>query len=912
MDKSFFRRPAVLTAGRADTGIRKGLPGPDAGSAGRTRKCLLMCTTALMLGAGAPSVRAQATIDGGQTVTVPGSQSSPWAVGGTLLVGNTGQGTLTIGAGGVVTHTIARVANGAGSIGLVTVDGAGAAWTGTSGRFIGQGGDGTMNILNGGMVTNTMGWVGYSAAAVGAATVSGHGSVWTNSLNLFVGMFGRGTLTIEQGGTVNSGGGTLGDSSGGTGVVIVRDGGSWWNNTGALTLGRNGLSGEMLVENGGMVTNKAGTLGESASATGRVTVQGAGSEWVNDGALRIGGDGTGVLTIADGGLVVATDVTIANWNGSSGTLNIGAGASEAAAAPGVLATLGVAFGRGDGRIVFNHTHNAYDFSIPVSGLGTVQTLAGTTVFSVGGAMSYSGQTLVDGGVLSAGAADAFSPASEHVVGLAGTLDLAGHAQTVAGLVNAGLVRLNGASPGNTLTVTGNYVGNGGTIVLNTVLGGDSSLSDRVVIDGGTASGSSLLAIVNAGGPGDQTTANGILVVQAANGGTTAPGTFALSGRVAAGAYDYHLFRGGLTNDVAENWYLRSTLIPEPPQPPPPEPPVPPGPPVPHAPPPEAIPLYRPEVALYVPVPAVARQMGLAMLGTLHERVGEEENIRDLASSGYFANGAWVRAFGQRMSSRWEGTVDARSDDANLVGMQAGLDLFRRQSEDGHRDHAGLYLAYSDYTGRISGFSEGDHGARVGRLELDGPALGVYWTHFGPAGWYVDAIAQVSWFDAKAISLYGPRLSTSGTGFVASLEAGYPIRLAGGWQIEPQAQVIYQSVSVDDAQDDYSAVSWDGGDAVTGRVGARLQYTGRDGTTLWQPYGKVNLWHGFSGTDRARFDDDGVDSRFGGTAVEVGGGVTAKIASMTSLYAHVDQTWHLGGGRERTNVTQGAVGIRVNW
>jgi hypothetical protein len=50
----------------------------------------------------------------------------------------------------------------------------------------------------------------------------------------------------------------------------------------------------------------------------------------------------------------------------------------------------------------------------------------------------------------------------------------------------------------TLT-TVNYIGTGGTIGLNTFLGTDGSPSDRLIINGGTATGSSLLRITNTGG-----------------------------------------------------------------------------------------------------------------------------------------------------------------------------------------------------------------------------------------------------------------------------------------------------------------------------------------------------------------------------------------------------------------------------
>jgi type V secretory pathway adhesin AidA len=62
--------------------------------------------------------------------------------------------------------------------------------------------------------------------------------------------------------------------------------------------------------------------------------------------------------------------------------------------------------------------------------------------------------------------------------------------------------------------TTDYVGSGGTLGLNTYLGTDGSPSDRLVIDGGNASGRSGLRIANTTGPGELTTGNGIRVVQA--------------------------------------------------------------------------------------------------------------------------------------------------------------------------------------------------------------------------------------------------------------------------------------------------------------------------------------------------------------------------------------------------------------
>ncbi|HJS12556.1 autotransporter-associated beta strand repeat-containing protein, partial [Sphingopyxis sp.] len=116
----------------------------------------------------------------------------------------------------------------------------------------------------------------------------------------------------------------------------------------------------------------------------------------------------------------------------------------------------------------------------------------------------------------------------------------------ATLTNAGRIDLTngGNTPGDSFTVRGDYIGDNGLLLVDTVLGDDASLSDKLVIDAGAASGTTGITVLNAGGAGAVTTQNGILIVDAINGATTASGAFALNDRVAAGAYEYFLFRGG--------------------------------------------------------------------------------------------------------------------------------------------------------------------------------------------------------------------------------------------------------------------------------------------------------------------------------------------------------------------------------
>lgn len=314
---------------------------------------------------------------------------------------------------------------------------------------------------------------------------------------------------------------------------------------------------------------------------------------------------------------------------------------------------------------------------------------------------------------------------------------------------------------------------------------------------------------------------------------------------------------------------------------------------------------------YSPAPAMARQMGLPFLGTLHERVGEQMNVRPQADQENHANGAWVRVIGEHGQSKWSGTGKTRARDANLVGIQAGLDIYRAKHASGYRDHVGIYGGYVRHSAKIRGFALGADNLQVGKLTLDGPVVGGYWTRYSPSGTYLDGVVQWNWFDVAAKSGYGARMDTKGTGFAASLEVGHPFAIGERWQIEPQAQLIYQDISIRGTSDAFSRVRWREGDAVTGRLGARLQFTSEQDDPLWQPYVKANVWRGFSGKDRTAFGGNTMDTQFGNTALEFGPGVTVKVSKTVSLYAHLDRRWSVSG-RERRSSTGGAFGVRTNW
>ncbi|MGY8662713.1 autotransporter outer membrane beta-barrel domain-containing protein [Bradyrhizobium sp. UFLA05-109] len=572
----------------------------------------------------------------------------------------------------------------------------------------------------------------------------------------------------------------------------------------------------------------------------------------------------------------------------------------------------------------------------ISGSGGSLVKVGTGTLTLSGANTYSGDTTIRGGTLAAGAVNAFSAASHTVVETGGTLALQGFNQTLNnGLENAGTVQLGVpgvTAPGTTLTVAGNYVGGNGILALNSFLGTDGSPSDRLIINGGTATGSTGILVTNVGGPGMLTTANGILVVNAINGATT-PGAFTLANpELRAGAYDYHLFQGSppTINDptVANDWFLRSTFIDtgptEPIGPNPPPEPMPPG----------VWPIIGPELATYGVVQPIARQMGLTTLGTFHERVGDASADAACLNADPTGGAAitkappvancrqmvWGRLFGQQIDNHYQAFADPRAS-GQLAGIQAGADLWRGSLIPGQSDTVGLYFAYGNGNVGVNGLVTNAAATayileHTGSVNLNAYSVGGYWTHYGPGGWYIDVVLQGSFYNGNAATQFA-NLPISGTGFTSSLETGYPIPLpwlGPGFVLEPEGQIIWQRVSFDDDNDGLGPVALGTTSGASGRLGLRGKWTINDAAgRVWQPYVLANVWRDWGGNATTTFGIDPVPLLEQATRLEFAGGLSAKIIPGLSLYAQAGYQFAVSGtdGGKRDGV-KGNFGVRYSW
>jgi outer membrane autotransporter protein len=510
----------------------------------------------------------------------------------------------------------------------------------------------------------------------------------------------------------------------------------------------------------------------------------------------------------------------------------------------------------------------------------------------------------------------------HLVGVttfinSGTIDLqsnpvAGDVLVITGGRQAGLgVNPLIAGPG-----PGTFISNGGTLKLDTVLnqGDVATRSDTLVVDGTLVGGGgpTNMIVRNAGGLGALTVNDGILVVQVIDPTRSDPRAFSLSGgKITRGAFDYFLFHGGVSSPgAAGNWYLRNELVAPPPGTGIPVPtPAPGSPPLPTVVPGEApIPLFDPEVPLKSVVPSLARTLGLVTLGTFNERQGDQLLVRGDPNTRV---GVWGRVFGQ--GTREHFAEGARPDfDGTFAGFQAGADLLRWESSNGHSDRIGFYVAEARASGAVHGLVDAFEGAPAGHVDLNATSYGGYWTHLGPTNWYIDAVLQGTYFQTSANSIRGFANNFSGGGFAASIEGGYPIPLMSWLTFEPQIQGIWQRTSFDDSLGEgFSTITYDRSNVFTGRVGALLRGTFGSVGAMWQPYLKGNVWWGSNGVDTVRFDADPIQTRRnGGTTLEGGAGITGKLTRNVSVYGDASYLESVSG--EQRITLKGNVGLRVTW
>ncbi|HCK1067371.1 TPA: AIDA-I family autotransporter adhesin YfaL/EhaC [Escherichia coli] len=452
---------------------------------------------------------------------------------------------------------------------------------------------------------------------------------------------------------------------------------------------------------------------------------------------------------------------------------------------------------------------------------------------------------------------------------------------------SGAVSLQNGVAGDTLTVNGDYTG-GGTLLLDSELNGDDSVSDQLVMNGNTA-GNTTVVVNSITGIGEPTS-TGIKVVDFAADPTqfqnNAQFSLAGSGYVNMGAYDYTLVEDN--ND----WYLRSQEV-TPPSPPDPDPTPDPDPsrdpdPTPD---PAPTPAYKP--VLNAKVGGYFNNLRAANQAFVMERRdhaggdGQTLNLRVIGGDYHYT------AVGQL----------AQHEDTSTVQLSG--DLFRGRWGDDGEWMLGIVGGYSD--------NQGDSRSNLTGTRADnqnhGYAVGLTssWFQHGnqKQGAWLDSWLQYAWFSNDVSEHEDGTDHYHSSGIIASLEAGYQWLPGHGVVIEPQAQVIYQGVQQDDfTAANHARVSQSQGDDIQTRLGLHSEWRTAVGVT---PTLDLNYYHDPHATeieeDGSTISDDAVKQRG-----EIKVGVMGNISQRVSLRGSV--AWQKGS--DDFAQTAGFLSMTVKW
>ncbi len=818
----------------------------------------------------------------------------------------------------------------------ITIEGNNAT-TGNGGAIF-EGGGGTVMI---GSTAATVGVTGNMAGANGGVIYSQNGPVTIagNAITIE-----GNAATAGNGGAVYAGNGFTLNANGlatiGGNGAAMGNGGAIYLNSGNLRL--NAIGGDISVG-----ANSAGGLG--------------GAIYLNGGSLALNATGGDIVfsgnTEGGGAAGVANAIYFNNaGTPSQATFNTAAGQRisffdpiESNGANGVVSVIKT----GPGTVSFDgaQRQNVSNIFAQTTVQGGAFEVANGAVYGVNA--PNTSFTVNPGAVLQGGIAGMVAT-EQFALQSGATLNIAGDAPA--------------GSPFSVFTIDAQTAAfeEGSKIVFNTQLN-DASVqhTDLLVLSHAATDAPGGIVVHNVGGMGGGTgNRDGIRLVEAINGATTMPKNFVLLGEVRAGAFTYDLFRGGLNpNSFPNDWFLRNDFIvpPGPPGPPVPEPPLVhpedpgspseefPSVPAPTPLPPGVYPIIGPELATYGVVQPLARQLGLSILGTLNDRVGDtyepdgcavqaapEVSSVDpptkkavvlptrkagLAPCSIFSPSVWGRFFGQTVNNHYQAFADPRAN-GNLGGFEGGIDLLRGPVIPGGFDRAGLYGAFgnvnSDVTGLVTNPAATAYVlAHIGSMNLDAWSAGGYWTHVGPGGWYLDTVLQGTSYTGSASTQFA-RLNTDGWGFIASLEGGVPFAFpqwGSGFVVEPQGQILWQKVSFRHDYDGLGDVALGDTTGPSGRIGLRTKWTiVTGGGQVWEPYLRGNLWRDWGAEANAVYSGtDIVPLESQVTQLELGGGVTGRINANVSVFANLDYEFAVGAGQSQgRNGVRGAFGARYTW
>lgn len=462
---------------------------------------------------------------------------------------------------------------------------------------------------------------------------------------------------------------------------------------------------------------------------------------------------------------------------------------------------------------------------------------------------------------------------------------------VATFNNAGTINLTNKNPsgnnglvGDSITINGDYLSNGGSIYLNTLLddassnGGQGS-SDLLIITGDANTGSASTKVFitpTAPSLGQLTTGDGIKVIEVQ--GNSVGNAFALGKPLTSGAYEYLLNKGS-AND---NWYLSSFYNPFGSS--------------------GGQIIYNPAIGAYLANQTAATEM---FQQTLFDRLAATNGFDNDASKRLF----WLRTKINHASYRSVHSSFSNSNRTHM--MQLGGDIALINIDNSYL-HLGLMAGYGDFENTTT--------SRLTRTKVDGKVkgynVGAYGTWFQNQdtnlGLYIDTWSQLAWYRNEvsgksqvATKKYNSSLWSN------SVEVGYGASVGKSSDYEvimtPQLQLTHNLYDTDNLVDKNNLrVTANNANGLTTRTGVRMHMRGTKQKML-EPFMEVNYLNS-TAKNELKFNGDSQHDGLPRSRFETKLGLQGNVNNNWSISAQVGGEWGSNNFKRYT----GQLNVNYQW
>ncbi|WP_217351986.1 autotransporter outer membrane beta-barrel domain-containing protein, partial [Ruegeria sp. HKCCD8929] len=783
--------------------------------------------------------------------------------------------------------------------------------------------------INGGTldVDGTLGTAMIAMADDTSLIVDGTVDDGAGGQTLITGSAGVNTVTVTSTLTLLA----TGDLGDGADVLDV----SGTLDTGAGTLSLGAGDDMFTIHDGTMVTGLVD--GGVGTDTFNTDINGVASIGAVTGFETLLKTGTGTLNIT--GPATSTFDTV---NVDEGTVDV-TGTISGINAASVLAGATVSV---DGAISFTDGTDTFDVAGTLTGTGSFDMLDGDDTLTFTGSADLSGLTgLVDGGagaddnvlfdgwdgtvdgsafqnweaitvvdgavefgsILTVGSGPGYGmiAGADGVISNWGDFDLTGDLVTLAGgryqntsgsmsminvignIRNAGAIDLQDDVVGDTLTVSGDYSGDG-ALQIDVDATGDTA--DTLVISGDVVAGGTTIFVADISS--GKASGNDILLVDVQ--GATSEGDFQLDG----GTLDLGGVAYGLVLDGSQ-WFLQR--------------------------------LFLPSNQVYEAYP-----QNLNALNTLEGHSRRVQGRAWLAGGDPFCGngiqpaadqigpdcidaGLWMKVSGGRAdldlrtsTTALELGVSDSNYDVSTYKFEMGLDTLLGEYGSG-RLVGGVRAFYGSAS--LSGTSSIGSGA----ADTDAVGIGTTLTWYDDSGLYVDAQLQYADFESELTFDGAPLVEdNSGSGYAASLEIGKTFALSDTFSITPEIQYMYYDVDFDSFTGaNGEIVSLEDGSTSEVRVGGVLAYQspGR-GDAKSNIYLSANVFHQFDATTAVRSDDTTLIQEARPWRGEIGFGGSyewfSSNGTRSAIYAEMTAGSVLGTSLSSGKTLGGSFGVKIEF